>query len=267
MTSRPVRVVLLGLGAINTRVAELLHAREADFTVVGVARRSTAMPALPALACAKRITDSSELTGLSPDVILEAASREAVREWGGAALGAAKRVILSSTSALADDDLRNRLIEAARRQGSYLVLSPGASAGMDALTAAATLQIDEVCHRIVKPPQNWPAAADQNASIDQFKPRVLFSGSARDAADRYPQNANVTVVTALAGIGLDKTRVELVSDPTATSNRHEIRAKGDFGSLNVTIENQPLRSNPKSSELAALALVRLAKNERPGIVL
>jgi aspartate dehydrogenase len=267
MTSRRVRVVLLGLGAINTRVAELVHARNSNVALIGVVLRRTELPALPALADAKRITAGADLAALSPDVILEAASREAVREWGEVALAAAKRVVLSSTSALADDDLRNNLIAAARRRGNYLVLSPGALAGLDALSAAGRLRLDEVCHRIVKPPKNWPGTSNQNAPLDLRDRVVLFSGSAREAAQRYPQNANVTVVTALAGIGLDRTRVELVSDPSATGNRHELHARGDFGLLDIAIENRPLSSNPKSSELAALALLRLAENESSGMVL
>jgi aspartate dehydrogenase len=96
---------------------------------------------------------------------------------------------------------------------------------------------------------------------DTGSPVVLFEGSAREAATRYPLNANVVVVSALSTVGLDQTRVELVSDSTAATNRHEIHAVGDFGSLTLTLENRPLASNPRSSELAALALVRLAENE------
>jgi aspartate dehydrogenase len=267
VSASPVRVVLLGLGAINTRVVELLHARQSALSIVGVVVRRPQLPPWPSLAGAKRIATPAELAELSPHLVLEAASREAVRVWGEAALAAAKRVVLSSTSALADDDLREKLIAAARRAGSQLVLSPGALAGMDAVSAAGRLNLEEVRHRIVKPPNNWPATSTERAAWSPSEPTVLFGGTAREAARNYPQNANVTVVTALAGLGLDRTRVELVSDPGATGNRHEIQVRGDFGKLDLKIENRPLSSNPKSSELAALALVRLAENEGAGLVL
>jgi aspartate dehydrogenase len=90
---------------------------------------------------------------------------------------------------------------------------------------------------------------------------VLFRGSAREAATRYPLNANVAVVSALAGLGLEGTVVELVSDPSALGNRHELHASRHFGSLDIVVQNRLLLGNPKSSELAALALVRLAENE------
>jgi aspartate dehydrogenase len=86
-------------------------------------------------------------------------------------------------------------------------------------------------------------------------------GTAREAAGLYPQNANATVVTALAGIGLDRTRVELVADPAFRSNGHRIMARGEFGRMDITLENNPLPTNPKSSELTALSLVRLIEHQ------
>jgi predicted dinucleotide-utilizing enzyme len=75
------------------------------------------------------------------------------------------------------------------------------------------------------------------------------------------QNANATVVTALAGVGLDKTRVEMVADPTVRINGHRITARGAFGRLELSLENNPLATNPKSSELTALSLVRLIEQQ------
>ena len=89
---------------------------------------------------------------------------------------------------------------------------------------------------------------------------VFFSGTARDAASRFPQNANATAITALAGLGLDRTRVVLVADPAAKGNGHRLVARGDFGVLNIDIENRALADNPKSSELTALNIVRVIKD-------
>jgi aspartate dehydrogenase len=65
----------------------------------------------------------------------------------------------------------------------------------------------------------------------------------------------------LAGVGLDKTRVELVADPAFRSNGHRIIARGGFGRMDITLENNPLPTNPKSSELTALSLVRLIEHQ------
>ena len=104
--------------------------------------------------------------------------------------------------------------------------------------------------------------ADVYARI--FFKHVLSERRERDtahlAADRYPKNANVAMTTALAGLGPDETRVVLIADPAATSNRHELRATGAFGRLDLRIDNEALADNPKSSAMAALGLARAIAN-------
>ena len=265
---RSSRIVLLGLGAINRRVAALLQFRQPAAAIVGVITRNRESMQANPIEGAKAIATPAELLALAPDLILEAASREAVGEWGEAALKSARHLVVSSTSAFTDDKLLTTLRATARRFGSQLVLSPGALAGMDALSAASRLGLHEVHHRIVKSPQSWAAASGpRTGAIDPHQSVVLYKGPAREGARLYPLNANVSVVSALSGIGLDRTQLELVSDPTAHSNRHEIHAIGDFGSLAIRLENRPLQANPKSSELAALALVRLVENEVADLVI
>jgi aspartate dehydrogenase len=265
---RQARVVLLGCGAINTRVADLLRSRHSPAVIVGVIVRHPESLIPNVIEGAATITSLSDLIAAAPDVILEAATREAVREWGDGALRTARRFVVSSASAFTDDELLRKFLETAKRFGSQLVLSPGALAGMDALSAAARVAVREVRHRIVKSPRSWGSVVDERGlSAHAGAPILLFQGSAREAAQRYPLNANVTVVSALSGIGLDSTTVELVSDQSTVTNRHEIYAVGDFGSLAITLENRPLEANPKSSELAALALVRLAENEVSELIL
>lgn len=260
---KPLRVALIGWGAINRRVAELIAGSPTarDIAIVAVGVRSIAraqdIPAGAAL-----ITDPGQLAGLDLDLVVEAAGREAVAIWGEAALRAAPAFAPASTSALTDGALLERLLETAEACGSQLILPPGALAGIDAIAAASVLPLDEVVHSIVKPPAAWHGTpAEQMVALDELSaPLAFFTGSAREAASRFPQNANVAVISALAGIGLDRTRVELVADPCIAVNCHRLSARGAFGRLNLTIENSPLAGNPKSSEMAALSLVRLMRN-------
>jgi aspartate dehydrogenase len=147
----------------------------------------------------------------------------------------------------------------AEERGSRIVLPSGAIGGVDALASAAVLGLDDVVHQVVKPPVAWKGTpAEKVIDLGALTERtVFFSGTAREAAGQYPQNANATVVTALAGIGLDETRVELVADPAVRLNGHRIVARGAFGHMEIALENSPLATNPKSSELTALSLVRL----------
>jgi aspartate dehydrogenase len=174
-----------------------------------------------------------------------------------------------SPSALGDDGLLARLVALAERQGSRILVPPGAIGGVDALAAAAMLELHDVLHVVVKPPAAW-RGTEAETLIDLAAlqaPETFFAGSAREAAERFPQNANATVLTALAGLGLDRTRVELVADPAARANGHRITAEGAFGRLEVRLDNRPLATNPKSSELTALSLVRLIENEAGALVL
>jgi aspartate dehydrogenase len=255
----PTRLVFIGWGAINSRVGELLTQRRTAVEIAGVAVR-TAEARLPA--GVPRVTSADELIALKPDLVIEAAGRDAVSQWAPAALAAAPVLIVTSTSAFADDGTLARMAELAEHHGSRIEIASGAVGGMDALAGAAVLGLDEVVHQIIKPPRAWKGTpAEGLLDLDHLGVRtVFFSGSAREAAASYPQNANATVVTSLAGVGLDRTRVEMVADPASTVNGHRITARGAFGQMDITLQNMPLATNPKSSELTALSLVRLIEH-------
>ena len=254
------RVVFVGWGSIARATVQLLG--DAPIEVVAVAGRpeTPVPPDLPA--GAQLLTDPDELVGLRPDVVVEAAGRDAVGPWGRAALELGADLIVSSTSALADEVLRVELEELAIGHGARVVVHPGALGGVDALAAAAAMGIGDVEHRIVKPPRAWlgtPAEEEFDlGALDE--PVTIFRGTAAGAASRYPRNANVAMTTALAGIGPDQTKVMLVADPAATTNRHEISVSGAFGQLTVMIDNRPLPDNPKTSAMAALNLARCIRN-------
>jgi aspartate dehydrogenase len=266
MASPLTRIVLLGFGALNRRVAELLRLRASPVVIVGTISRGTIFGKVRSSAEHSVILNKEQLVAAAPDIVVEAASREAVGEWGESALEAARCLVVSSASAFTDDALFESLRHRAKLHGSRLILSPGALGGIDALSAASRLSLEKVRHRIIKPPSGWGRSSELQRS-DRTSPEILFSGAAREAAKCYPRNANATVVSALAGLGLDATEVELVCDPSAATNRHEILAVGDFGTLTIALENRPLVANPKSSELAALALVRIVENATQGIVI
>jgi aspartate dehydrogenase len=209
------------------------------------------------------------LANLEADMVIEAAGRAAVEPWGLAALRHAGCLVVSSTSAFCEEGLLERLIACAEQHRSQILVPPGALAAVDALSAASILPLREVTHRIVKPPAAWVGTPAEGlvklAALTQAE--VFFEGSARDAARQFPANANVAAIIALAGVGLDRTRVQLVADPNIGGNGHQLQAQGDFGTLDMKIENHSLAANPKSSELTALALVRIIENRNAPLVL
>lgn len=260
---RPVRVALVGFGAINRRVATMVQetlAQRAE--IVAIARRHVVNASVPLGACF--LHRPADLLDVQPDIVVEAASREAVGVWGEVALRVAHAFIVCSTSAFTDQTLFDRFRAIADDAGSRLVISPGAIAGTEALAAAALSGFDRVTHTIVKPPAGWRGtpAEERVDLLAVDRPTCFFTGSAREAAALFPANANVSVATALfSGHGLDATRVELVVDPHSTTNRHLIAGAGSFGTISIDVDNQPFAENPRSSQLAALAIVRLVRDE------
>ena len=260
----PLRVAFVGWGAIARTACRLLEAPQAGapievpIEVVAVAVRDGSTPRSDLPAGARLITRPGELAATAPDVVAEAAGREAVAPWGRAALGVGADFVVSSVSAFADSDLLAEIGDLAVRHGARLEVQPGALGGIDALSAARPFGLDAVEHRIVKPPGAWRGTpAEDRCDLDGLDaPWEFFRGTAAEAATAFPANANVAMTTALAGVGPDATQVVLVADPAATTNRHEVTASGAFGWLDVSIANDPLPDNPKSSAMAALNLAR-----------
>ena len=265
---KPIRIAFIGWGAINSRVGALLSARKTPMDIVGVATIDTveARSAIPKGVLF--LNSPSQLRELQPDIVVEAAGRAAIDVWAPAALASGATLIVASTSAFCDTALLSDLMNTAEKYQSRILVAPGAIGGVDALAAAATLDLDQVLHQIVKPPRAWKGTtAERIVDLEALTERfIIFSGTARQAADAYPQNANATVVTALAGVGLDKTRVELIADPFVDKNGHRIVAIGAFGQMEVSLRNNPLLTNPKSSELAALSLVRLIEQKTKYVI-
>ena len=258
------RLVLIGWGAIGAEVARLLEVRKAPVDLVGVGLRDASR----SLPC-PIITDPTQLAELRPDLVVEAAGRGAVLPWGLAALAADADFAPASTSAFAEAGVLEQLVDQARAAGRQVLIPPGALGGMDALSAAARLPLANVTHEITKPALAWKGTeAETLCDLGALtQPQCFFEGTAREAAQRFPQNANVALITALAGIGPDATTLRMIADPIATGNRHRVVASGDFGRMDITLDNLPLAHNPKSSALTALSLVRLIENRNSALVI
>lgn len=262
-------ICLVGWGAIGQRVAALLSARGAPVRIAAIAVRDPDAPREGVPEGARLIKDPADLpqdAGIT--LVVEAAGRPAVGPWGRAALASGMDFAVSSTSGFVDQALLAELTGLARQAQRQILIPPGALGGIDALAAASRLPLGSVEHRIIKPAQAWKGTkAETLCDLDALtSAHAFFQGSAAQAADDFPQNANATIITSLAGVGMEKTRVTMIADPQARQNIHEIIASGDFGTLSLRLDNRPLASNPKSSEMTALNLVRLIENRVAPVV-
>jgi aspartate dehydrogenase len=255
--NRPLRTALLGGGTIARLVLE--QARRGalpGIEVVALAGRRANSPAA-ALASefgVKYLVGGEALRALRPDAVLEAASHDAIRQHLVSLLDAGIGVVVLSAGALADDALRQAAEDAALRSGALLYVPSGGIGGLDALKTACLAGVDEASIQVAKPPAAWrgiPYVERSGVALDRLEgPVTLFEGPAREGVPHFPQNVNIAAVLALAGIGMDRTRLKVVADPALTLNTHTIRVSGVCGRFTVVLENVPSPDNPKTSWLA-----------------
>lgn len=261
------RVGIIGGGSIARLFME--HIRRGDLgdaQVVVLAGRS---PESRANALAQEFhlafaMDTAGIVAERLDVVIEAASHQAVRDHAASLLDQGIAVIVLSGGVLSDDALRMSIEAAAKRTGAMFYVPSGAIAGLDALKAACIAGVDEVRITVMKPPHAWkniPYVVEQGVDLDQLtSPHVFYDGPARQGVPLFPQNVNIAAVLSLAGVGFDNTRLRVVADPAIMHNTHEIEISGKTGKISIRMQNVPAPDNPKSAWLAcysALAALKL----------
>jgi len=265
-----IAAALIGYGGIARDVVAALREADAKVEIVGaLCRPGRAEGARSALAGTAVVESLPDLLARKPVVVAEVAGQQAVAEHGAAVLRRGFDLLVISVGALADAELLARLKTAAHAGHSRILLPAGAIGGLDAIAAMRLGGLQAVRYRSRKPPAAWRGSpAEKVADLDKLAGRtVLYRGSAGEAALLYPQNANVAAAVALAGLGFDKTEVELVADPDAPGNVHEIEAEGVAGSFAIALQGRPSRTNPKTSALAALSVARALINLEATIVI
>jgi len=252
------KIMLIGFGVM---AQEVLARLPAGVTPGWILAREHHHPAILSRfdGQVKAIVSPEQCDG-EPDLVLECASQQAVGEYAEAILLRGWRLAIVSTGALANEVLHQRLRRACS-QGRQLIPLSGAVAGLDGLAAAKVGGLLSVMYQACKSPESWRGSrAETLLDLNTITTRqVFFRGSAREAAQQFPANANVAATIALAGMGMDLTRVELVVDPDTLRNTHTLHAAGSFGELYLELRGCPLARNPKTSLLAALSAVQICR--------
>ena len=170
-------------------------------------------------------------------------------------LTAGKQVMVLSCGALLP---RPELIELARAHGGRILVPTGGLLGLDAVAAAAEGHIRSVRMITRKPPNGLagaPYLVANKISVDGLnEAKRVFSGSAREAAAGFPANVNVVAALALAGIGPDRTMIDIWADPHVERNCHTIEVDADSARFTLSIENVP-SENPKTGRIVALSVL------------
>lgn len=258
----PLRVGLIGFGAVGRRLAEAIAAGEAGDCELGavLVRRPEriARADLERLDC--RVTaDAADFLATNLDLVVEAAGHDALKAYAEDVLRQGKDLLVISVGALADAAFEQRLHRCAHDYGRRVYLATGAIAGLDAIAAGAVGGLESVTHTVRKPPRGLLAPEEAERAQRDGEARLLYEGPAREAALRFPENVNVAAAISLAGLGLDRTTVRVIADPAVERNTHMIEARGAFGELRVELRNIPTE-NPKTGRLTAMSMIKALRN-------
>jgi aspartate dehydrogenase len=255
------RVAVGGFGAIGKVVARRLDQGIGCLKLAAVAARAVAR-AEAAMAGFARPVPVVPLAQLweHADVVVECAPAAVLREVAEPALAHGRTLMVLSCGALLDNF---DLVDLARRHGGRILVPTGALLGLDAVAAAAEGAITSVRMITRKPPNGLLGAPHLDANginlTELTEPKRVFSGTAREAARGFPANVNVAAALALAGIGPDRTEVEIWADPTVTRNIHRIEVEADAACLTMQVENVPSAENPRTGRLTALSVIAALK--------
>jgi aspartate dehydrogenase len=262
-THSPVKIAIAGFGAIGRQVAYLIDQGVPGLELAAVSAKDLKR-AESHLATFAKPVPVVPLSALEPyaDMVIECAPPFLFRDIAEPFLRKGKDVMALSTCALL---AHSQLIDIAKANNCQIVIPTGAILGLDAVTAAAEGEIRQVRLTTRKPPIALAKSAyflEHGIDPQSIKEAVrVFSGTPRDAARDFPTNVNVAVTLGLAGLGLDKTTMEIWADPGVQRNTHSVEVVSDAAIFSMKIENMP-SENPSTSKIAALSVVAYLRKMR-----
>lgn len=254
----PLKLAIGGLGAIGMAVARKLDAGEIpDIVLTAVSARNQArakaklagLKGSPVLVPLEALADHA-------DVVLESVPARHFAEIAEPAVAKGRIFMPLSVGQLLGN---MHLVERARATGARILVPTGALLGLDAVRAVAEGHVESVRITTRKPPRGLagaPHLVKHGISVEGLtRPLRVFEGSAREAIVGFPANVNVAVALSLAGIGPDRTRIEIWADPAVDRNIHTIEVKSDSSDLSMTIANIPSAENPATGKVTALSAI------------
>ena len=258
MTARPaLSVGVGGLGAIGLPVARRLDAGIEGLRLVAVAARDRdkAEAKVAGFAEPVPVVGLEDLADRA-DVVVECAPAAVFPALAEPAIERGLIFVPVSVGVLLG---RGDLAQRARETGARIVVPSGALLGLDAVRAAAEGGIRQVTMVTRKPPGGLagaPYLTEHGIDLtDLAQPLKVFEGSAGEGARGFPANVNVAAALSLAGIGPERTRLEIWADPSVTRNTHTIEVEAEAARFTMTIENVPSAENPRTGRITPLSVI------------
>ena len=248
-----IKIGIVGMGVIGTAVAKAASGDLPGIELTGVAVRDAAKAGgFPAYPIGELIQKS--------DLIVEAATQAALREFGPVVLKAGKDLMVLSVGALVG--VLDEWARLAQQHRCRIFVPSGAIAGLDGVKGAREGRIDAVTMETRKPPRGLAGAPYIDANhidLDAItRETLIFEGPATEAVKAFPANVNVVAALSLAGIGPERTRIRLFAVPGQQRNQHRITVEGEFGRLAIEVENVP-SDNPRTGKLSYLSAIAMLR--------
>ncbi len=248
-----IKVGIVGMGVIGTHIAKAIDNGIAGVTLAGVSVRTpTTAGGFPAFSLEALIQRS--------DLIVEAATQAALRQFGPAVLQAGRHLMVLSVGALVG--VLDEWASLAVKHGCRILVPSGAIAGLDGMKGAREGAITSVTMETCKPPRGLagaPFITERRIDLDAIREETLiFEGPATDAVKAFPANVNVVAALSLAGVGPERTRIKLFAVPGQERNQHRIIVEGEFGRLRIEVENVP-SENPRTGKLSYLSAIAMLR--------
>ncbi|HEY4371860.1 MAG TPA: aspartate dehydrogenase [Burkholderiales bacterium] len=261
MTAKVKKVAVGGLGAIGAVLAKKLDEGIEGLELAAVSGRDVAKAErfVAGLKKPVKVLPLEQLAEVA-DIIVEAAPSSVMDQIALPALKAGRWLVVSSVGALARSP---QYVELAREHGARIFAPTGALIGLDAMLAAREGKVHSIKMITRKPPnglEGAPYLVANNISVKDLKePLRVFTGTASEAIKGFPANVNVAVALGLAGVGPDKTSIEIWADPGVDRNVHRIEVDSDAARFSMMIENIPSEENPRTGKITALSVIALLR--------
>ena len=255
-----IRIGVFGLGTIGRHICRAIDAGIPGIALIGATARdrSKGDEFLASLGTKRPFLTTAELIAAS-DLVIEAANQAALIELAPAVLNAAKDLMMLSCGALVDHE---DWIALANAKGCRILVPSGGIGGLDAVKGASVGTVNRVVMESRKAPMKWagaPYVRDQAIDLASITTEtVLFRGSAAEACKAFPASVNIVAALSFAGIGADRTSITIFATPGLNLNAHRITVEGEFGCLQLSIENEP-SENPRTAKLAYLSAIAMLK--------
>lgn len=220
-------VTLVGLGRIGTEIGRQLDAGAA--------------PGLTVVDRVQRATPSAERAAAlaAADIVVEAASPEVVPALARAVLPLGKTLVVTSVAGL-------WLAPGLDRLGGRIVIPSGATLALDALKGLALHEGRRMRACLRLPPAHAPGEVGD------------YSGTARDAAVRFPGHTNNFAAAAWA-LGVDDFPVEVRRDATVAGPTVELSVETDTAVLSARLTHRPSAAHPDVTRNIALSVLAVLR--------